>query len=101
MDIDECKENPRICNGGKCTNIAGGYICTCTDGLIPGKDSASCIGKCSLEISQLSKSPTFNYPDVITVQMSTSVPRGQTFVAMVNVTIPLVLTIVDAKKDIR
>lgn len=29
-DVDECKENPRICNGGKCTNTLGGYSCHCT-----------------------------------------------------------------------
>lgn len=57
VDVDECKENPRICNGGKCTNIEGGYICTCTDGLIPGKDGASCIGKSDLDKLSNLKNP--------------------------------------------
>jgi len=42
-DVDECKENPRICNGGKCQNILGGYTCNCTNGLLPGRDGISCI----------------------------------------------------------
>lgn len=45
IDIDECKENPRICNGGKCTNTIGSYICHCTAGLLPGTGGTSCIGK--------------------------------------------------------
>lgn len=57
VDIDECKENPRICNGGKCSNVAGGYICTCTDGLIPGKDGASCVGKYKRKILKTSECP--------------------------------------------
>jgi len=44
-DVDECKENPRICNGGKCKNTPGGYVCNCTNGLLPGRDGVSCIGK--------------------------------------------------------
>lgn len=48
-DVDECKENSRICNGGKCSNIPGGFICTCTEGLLPGRDGASCIGKYHLK----------------------------------------------------
>jgi hypothetical protein len=44
-DIDECKENPRICNGGKCTNTIGSYICHCTEGLLPGPGGTSCLGK--------------------------------------------------------
>lgn len=43
-DVDECKENPRICNGGKCTNTLGSYNCHCTDGLITASGGAGCIG---------------------------------------------------------
>lgn len=44
-DVDECKENPRICNGGKCTNTQGSYSCFCTDGLITASGGKGCIGK--------------------------------------------------------
>lgn len=43
-DIDECKENPRICNGGKCTNTPGSYTCTCQDGLTTSPDGITCEG---------------------------------------------------------
>lgn len=43
MDIDECKQNTRICNGGKCSNTQGSYSCLCTGGLIPGLDLTSCL----------------------------------------------------------
>lgn len=45
VDIDECKDNPRICNGGKCSNTLGSYSCHCTEGLLPGSGGASCLGK--------------------------------------------------------
>lgn len=44
VDIDECTENPRICSGGKCTNLKGGYACFCIDGLIAGPGDTSCLG---------------------------------------------------------
>lgn len=43
-DVDECKENPRICNGGKCTNTIGSYRCQCTNGLLEVPQGTSCIG---------------------------------------------------------
>ena len=43
-DIDECKENPRICNGGKCTNTPGSYTCSCSGGLIASPDGNTCEG---------------------------------------------------------
>ena len=43
-DIDECKENPRICNGGKCTNTPGSYLCSCQGGLTTGSDGITCEG---------------------------------------------------------
>lgn len=72
VDVDECKENPRICNGGKCTNIEGGYICTCTDGLIPGKDGASCIGKSDRD---LDKNLSFKNPRGSLGKKKNLVPR--------------------------
>uniref|UniRef100_A0A8D2MIQ8 EGF-like domain-containing protein n=1 Tax=Zonotrichia albicollis TaxID=44394 RepID=A0A8D2MIQ8_ZONAL len=30
-DIDECEDNPEICDGGQCTNIPGEYRCLCFD----------------------------------------------------------------------
>lgn len=50
-DIDECKDNPRICNGGKCSNILGSYNCYCTDGLIPGSGGTSCLGMTMFMVS--------------------------------------------------
>lgn len=43
-DIDECKENPRICNGGKCTNTPGSYLCSCQGGLTTSPDGITCEG---------------------------------------------------------
>ncbi len=43
-DIDECKENPRICNGGKCTNTPGSYLCSCQGGLTTSGDGITCEG---------------------------------------------------------
>lgn len=47
-DVDECNENPRICNGGKCSNTIGSYLCQCINGLLPGPQGTTCIGKLSL-----------------------------------------------------
>lgn len=44
-DTDECKDNPRICSGGICSNVIGSYSCKCTNGLLSGPDSSSCVGK--------------------------------------------------------
>lgn len=43
-DIDECKDNSRICNGGECRNTIGSFSCICNDGLLPAVDSPYCIG---------------------------------------------------------
>lgn len=44
IDVDECKESPRICNGGECVNSIGSYSCICGLGLLPGADNSSCVG---------------------------------------------------------
>lgn len=45
LDIDECKENGRICIRGRCENTPGSYRCTCQDGFIPSPDGDFCLGK--------------------------------------------------------
>lgn len=45
VDVDECVESPRICNGGDCVNTLGSYTCTCGFGLLPGDSNSSCIGE--------------------------------------------------------
>lgn len=52
-DIDECKENTRICNGGQCTNTLGSYICKCTDGLLAGPQGTFCIGKSRISLHNI------------------------------------------------
>ncbi|XP_037773595.1 signal peptide, CUB and EGF-like domain-containing protein 3 [Penaeus monodon] len=44
-DVDECKENSKICNGGVCSNTPGAYVCTCEGGLIPDSDGPGCLGR--------------------------------------------------------
>lgn len=45
LDIDECENNPDICDGGQCTNIPGEYHCLCYDGFMASVDMKTCIGK--------------------------------------------------------
>lgn len=45
LDIDECKENGRICIRGRCENTPGSYRCACLDGFIPAPDGDFCLGK--------------------------------------------------------
>ncbi|PKU36869.1 hypothetical protein llap_12825 [Limosa lapponica baueri] len=42
-DIDECEDNPDICDGGQCTNIPGEYRCLCFDGFMASLDMKTCI----------------------------------------------------------
>ncbi|KFQ66599.1 Fibrillin-2, partial [Pelecanus crispus] len=42
-DIDECENNPDICDGGQCTNIPGEYRCLCYDGFMASMDMKTCI----------------------------------------------------------
>lgn len=44
-DIDECENNPDICDGGQCTNIPGEYRCLCYDGFMVSVDMKTCVGK--------------------------------------------------------
>ncbi|OWK59643.1 Fibrillin-2 [Lonchura striata] len=44
-DIDECENNPDICDGGQCSNIPGEYRCLCYDGFMVSIDMKSCVGK--------------------------------------------------------
>lgn len=44
LDIDECKENGRICLKGRCENTPGSYKCVCQDGFIPSPDGDICLG---------------------------------------------------------
>jgi fibrillin 2/3 len=50
-DVDECRANPRICNGGKCTNTIGSYRCLCTEGLLSNPDGSSCsdVDECNMQ----------------------------------------------------
>jgi len=45
VDVDECEENPRICNGGQCNNTIGSFLCSCSGGLLQGAYGSSCLGK--------------------------------------------------------
>eukprot|EP00069_Balaena_mysticetus_P005229 bmy_17796T0 len=42
-DIDECEDNPNICDGGQCTNIPGEYRCLCYDGFMASEDMKTCV----------------------------------------------------------
>jgi len=43
-DINECEENVAHCHHS-CTNLDGGYICTCEIGYALSNDLQSCLGK--------------------------------------------------------
>lgn len=53
LDIDECEDNPDICDGGQCTNIPGEYRCLCFDGFMASIDMKTCIGKRGLTVLSL------------------------------------------------
>lgn len=59
-DIDECEDNPNICDGGQCTNIPGEYRCLCYDGFMASEDMKTCVGKQRKQISIFS-----DYPKVL------------------------------------
>lgn len=44
-DIDECKNDPTLCENGNCVNTAGGYECDCDMGFTRSKQGRSCLGQ--------------------------------------------------------
>lgn len=45
QDVDECKEQPNICDGGRCDNLPGSYRCICPAGLLASPDQKRCLGE--------------------------------------------------------
>lgn len=43
-DLDECSENPNLCENGQCLNAPGGYRCECDMGFLPSPDGKACEG---------------------------------------------------------
>ncbi|KAM4878543.1 LOW QUALITY PROTEIN: fibrillin-2 [Sylvia borin] len=52
-DIDECENNPDVCDGGQCSNIPGEYHCLCYDGFMVSIDVETCVdvNECDLNSS--------------------------------------------------
>lgn len=44
-DVDECAENPDICDGGQCANVPGDHHCLCYDGFMATLDGRTCVGE--------------------------------------------------------
>lgn len=44
-DVDECVENPDICDGGRCINVPGGHHCLCFDGFMATLEARTCVGE--------------------------------------------------------
>lgn len=45
VDIDECLQNGRICNNGRCINTDGSFHCVCNAGFHVTRDGKNCEGK--------------------------------------------------------
>ena len=45
LDIDECREDPRLCQGGICQNAPGTFSCDCPKGYSLNTESRICEGK--------------------------------------------------------
>lgn len=43
-DIDECMELPGLCQGGKCQNVFGSFVCVCKDGYSLNEENRVCEG---------------------------------------------------------
>ena len=41
-DVDECRENARICLSGRCENLDGSYRCICDNGYTHATDGSFC-----------------------------------------------------------
>ncbi|VFV25684.1 fibrillin 3 [Lynx pardinus] len=50
-DVDECAENPDICDGGQCVNVPGGHHCLCYEGFVATLDARACVdlNECELK----------------------------------------------------
>jgi len=45
VDIDECSDNPNLCENGQCLNYPGSFRCECDMGFMNrDEDDRSCIG---------------------------------------------------------
>ena len=45
LDINECLEQPDLCDHGQCVNKLGTFVCDCEIGYVPHEDRKSCTGK--------------------------------------------------------
>lgn len=52
-DINECKRYKAACQGGKCLNTLGSYVCHCNKSFILSADKSHCIGKQIIYIKPL------------------------------------------------
>lgn len=50
LDIDECLQNGRICNNGRCINTDGSFHCVCNAGFYVTRDGKNCEGNNSMII---------------------------------------------------
>lgn len=53
-DIDECLQNGRICNNGRCINTDGSFHCVCNAGFQVAADGKNCEGKAFLNLLHIS-----------------------------------------------
>lgn len=44
-DVNECREDPSLCQNGRCVNSEGGFRCECYSGYTSSADKKSCIGE--------------------------------------------------------
>ncbi|KAJ8714767.1 hypothetical protein PYW07_002992 [Mythimna separata] len=62
VDIDECANDPTLCENGHCTNTPGGYECDCDVGFTKSPDGRSCLGKSHsyscVDIDECANDPT-------------------------------------------